>query len=770
MSSGPDTGSGENTGGVMGWIRNNPRRVRIGAALLALVAITGWLYSYLRPDTWHYYTDETSVRRLAKDVDPRYVTWADAVPAAGDAVIPSEAYESAISPDGARMVYTRGHKDGDANLYMAVWNGSSWSEGKPLRALNSAFHETGPAFSSDGKFLYFASDRPGGPGGYDIWVSRFDGQHFAWPLPLTGMINSPFDDMGPAVAPQHDKLYFASRRPNRELTEEESQMSATELQERFRHLDFDIFAANRIPEGVTNRVVERAMSMLYYLRESALADEETMRLLGGSRETEAAVDKGLKWLAAAQHEEGYWSISDHGGKKGHDMGATGFALLAFLGRGETHTGDSQYAETVRKALDWMIKNQKPLGDLRTRGGNMYDHSIGTLALAEAYGVTKDQDWLYEPAQAAVDFLVDSQNEKTGGWRYSPGQEADLSVSGWGIMALKSAELSGVIVPFTAYEGVHKLLNSVSTGKNGGMYAYTPGSGARGAAMAATGYFCSQLMGLSPNTLRSFETSDYMRKQGVNVGDLYYAYYGTLAAYQGQGEAWQEWKKKLHSEFVRTQQPDGSWNPTGGGHGNSMGKVVTSAIIALSLQAHYRYTPLYGLGYDAQNDPDAVSDYDLNALPEVPLYRRAKLMVPLSSPKDDVEVALTSHGDLLYLASDRAGGEGGLDLYCYRISGESIGPAVSLGPAINTSSDETSPATRMAGFNLLFSSDREAEEYALYQAMSRQVYPRNEFGNTPTLSFMWDHYRNRLLLLVAAVLGLVWSVRFCMRPAGRESHV
>ena len=67
-----------------------------------------------------------------------------------------------------------------------------------LRALNSRFNETSPSLcqTKDGKFLFFSSDRPGGQGGYDIWVSKWDGAEYAWPLPLTGHSEMVFPVVG----------------------------------------------------------------------------------------------------------------------------------------------------------------------------------------------------------------------------------------------------------------------------------------------------------------------------------------------------------------------------------------------------------------------------------------------------------------------------------------------------------------------------------------------------------------------------------------------
>ncbi|MEM7396527.1 MAG: hypothetical protein AAF492_29705, partial [Verrucomicrobiota bacterium] len=280
----------------------------IAAVCLFVPIFLVTLYAYLRPRTWHIYTDELSFRQLAKDVDPRFVLWNESEPVPASFNEATDTHEATIAPDGAGMIFARVSDEGDFNLFQTHWDGTAWSEPRPLRALNSPFHERSPAYSRDGRFLFFATDRPGGPGGYDIWVSRWDGAEFAWPLPLTLMVNTPFDEISPAPSAFDDKLYFCSKRPNTNLTEDEKAMTGKALREQYAEADFDLYEAAQIPAGVTNREVERAISMLYALRESALEDEEVMAKLGGTPDTEQAVDRAIDWLTRHQEEKGHWSI------------------------------------------------------------------------------------------------------------------------------------------------------------------------------------------------------------------------------------------------------------------------------------------------------------------------------------------------------------------------------------------------------------------------------------------------------------------------------
>jgi hypothetical protein len=79
----------------------------------------------------------------------------------------------------------------------------------------STGRETGPALSEDGLSLYFDSDRPGGSGGRDLWVSRRPTPGGAWgaPVNLGPTVNSTLEDSRPALSPDGHWMFFGSDRP-----------------------------------------------------------------------------------------------------------------------------------------------------------------------------------------------------------------------------------------------------------------------------------------------------------------------------------------------------------------------------------------------------------------------------------------------------------------------------------------------------------------------------------------------------------------------------
>src|SRR5207245_22501 len=125
----------------------------------------------------------------------------------------------------------------------------------------------------------------------------------------------------------------------------------------------------------------------------------------------------------------------------------------------------KFGEVVKKGVQWLIAHQDPEGCLGERSvKHMYNHAIAAMALSEAFGMTASAP-LKDPAQKAIDFLVAAQNPGKG-WRYtSKCGDSDTSVTAWAILALKSAELSELHFPKTAYDGAIAWLDSVTDPAN-----------------------------------------------------------------------------------------------------------------------------------------------------------------------------------------------------------------------------------------------------------------------------------------------------------------
>lgn len=113
-----------------------------------------------------------------------------------------------LSPNGKQLFIYRG-----GNIYRSIYTNQQWNKpvklGKPI---NSRFIETHATLSSDGQYIYFTSDRRGGFGGLDIYVSkRLADNSWAAPVNLGSKINTPFNEETPYIHPNGKILYFCSQ-------------------------------------------------------------------------------------------------------------------------------------------------------------------------------------------------------------------------------------------------------------------------------------------------------------------------------------------------------------------------------------------------------------------------------------------------------------------------------------------------------------------------------------------------------------------------------
>ena len=123
------------------------------------------------------------------------------------------------------------------------------------------------------------------------------------------------------------------------------------------------------------------------------------------------------------------------------------------------------------------------------------------------------------AQQAVNFILYCQDKKGGGWRYFPGQTGDTSVSGWQIMALKSALMAGLEVPSQSFFLANKFLDNVQADK-GAYYGYlTPTSG--GTTTTSVGLLCRMYLGWGRNHVGLVAGATNFDKLGPSAPNMYY---------------------------------------------------------------------------------------------------------------------------------------------------------------------------------------------------------------------------------------------------------
>lgn len=142
-------------------------------------------------------------------------SWKEAEPLEED-VINTAHNEGAhcISADGKTLLMTICNERttiGSCDLYLARKLRDGWTQPVNLGPkLNSVSWDSQPTLSADGKSIYFISNRAGGYGGKDIWVSHFRRGKWMDPVNLGPVINTPFDEQTPSIHFDNQTLYFSS--------------------------------------------------------------------------------------------------------------------------------------------------------------------------------------------------------------------------------------------------------------------------------------------------------------------------------------------------------------------------------------------------------------------------------------------------------------------------------------------------------------------------------------------------------------------------------
>jgi hypothetical protein len=325
--------------------------------------------------------------------------------------------------------------------------------------------------------------------------------------------------------------------------------------------------------------------------------EQMLESMGGSRETEDAVERALRWMASRQRPDGSWSARENEGQIDADAAMTGLALLSFLGAGHTHDREGAHRATVERALQWLIERQRDDGDLRhaaagagVASDTMYGQTLATVALCEAYAMTRDPV-LADPARRAVSFVL----ARAADARRGTARPEDTSVLGWLVMTIESARRAGFAPPDDVFRSARVFLEERALGRSRGRYAENPG-GAASEPMTAESMFVQQMLGRLRTEQRMQESASFvLRTTPVwdGAAPTHHWYYATLALFEHQGEAWERWNAALMPVLLDHQRKDGtfagSWDPQDR-WSKLAGRLHQTAICTLCLEVYYRYRP------------------------------------------------------------------------------------------------------------------------------------------------------------------------------------
>jgi hypothetical protein len=234
------------------------------------------------------------------------------------------------------------------------------------------------------------------------------------------------------------------------------------------------------------------------LAQDKSAPVEKEAATGVTPAAQAAIDKGLEYLAREQAANGSWGKRYRG-----SVAVTSLAARAFLAAGHK-PGQGKYGMVLTRALNYVLSQEdagKP-GLISSPGSTpMYNHGFGVQFLAEALGkITEEKEQqqvkqVLERAVKLLDKTQDSRGQSSGGWRYQPiPSGADISLTCCQLVGLNACKRAGIEVPQRLIDrGLDFVKRCQNRSRDGGFW-YQPTSGVSGIARSAAAVLTLQRAG------------------------------------------------------------------------------------------------------------------------------------------------------------------------------------------------------------------------------------------------------------------------------------
>jgi hypothetical protein len=286
--------------------------------------------------------------------------------------------------------------------------------------------------------------------------------------------------------------------------------------------------------------------------------------------------------------------------------------MAMLSVGHQPADQTREGDALRKALALVLQpaRQEASGYFgKADNSRMYGHGITTLMLTEVLGmgVSDEQDAIiHDRCQKAIDLILRSQRQPKrderfrGGWRYNPtDNDADLSVTVWQVMALRSAKNDGFDVPAEAIdEAVAYIKRSFVRRGRGDKavanFTYQPKLERTPFAITGAGIVSLSLCG-EQDSAEARDAAAWLATVKVKPTEAWF-YYGTYyyaqAMNQQGGDAARQAQQHVEDSLVAQQSPDGYWDHVVNGQERAAGRVYCTSLALMSLGVRYHFLPVY----------------------------------------------------------------------------------------------------------------------------------------------------------------------------------
>ncbi|MBQ6615484.1 MAG: terpene cyclase/mutase family protein [Thermoguttaceae bacterium] len=331
---------------------------------------------------------------------------------------------------------------------------------------------------------------------------------------------------------------------------------------------------------------------------------------GGSEETERAVELALQWLKSRQSADGAWSINNDNPMPSLNVnGATGLALLPFLTADGLKWTDglecsSEYKDAVENGLNYLIQHGKTSEDFNgvrycEPDEPLYNHVLATLALGEAYVMTRNNAYL-EPAQGALEYILYSQNPDSGIWDGSANPPIYTANAYWNVETLRVYSKLHIYKK-SSYDSLGKTTQNVRRFLDSIQNATTNARSVPDSiAPKAAQEILLRMYLYRFDAISDLEDSvERLCKTGL-TSDSYYNYIATQIAFHYGGAPWKDWNAAMREKLINSQIQEGkeagSWDFSKEQNRQNVvfpsSPLIDTALSALTLETYYRYKPLY----------------------------------------------------------------------------------------------------------------------------------------------------------------------------------